>query len=1750
MKKYISILLSIIGVFVIVLSGTLAWQSVGQTARNITIGSGEVLRTIWLEKKENTTGEPVSGAVFYLYKYEDPDDPNNNTLLPVDGIPYITGTDGSFSIEKLLTAGKYCFIEETPPTGYIWTVDNAGKRITEYAFTVKNGEEQQKYLINAYDLALPREDGSLLLHNLVKNADGSPLTEEQKTLPFQYHIHFSCEGEVQYTLYPAGTVDPDDYQDGRIETETIGQYVVDAIKGTVQDGDTLYLRHGEAVIFHDLPDGTEYYITQDPVPAYVTETITPQGIIEEDKAQAIFINIYDPEKLTGTLVIRKNAVEGAEDNAMFSFLACVGGEEEQFSLCSGGEYRITDIPLGSTYTVTETDSGGYTAEIQTYSGIVQTTDTVILDFYNTPAEDGDGNLTIRKEIPDMDNSEDIFRFAVTIGEQEARIITLKDGESKTFTAIPAGTQYTVQETEVSGPYAPVIGPVSGCMNGGEDREIIVTMENRQQDTVGLLINKKVVNAPALQEGEKETEFHFSLQLDRPGNMVSGDGTVPLYAVRTEGQKEISEKISLPVRLCSAGNNTWYSGVQDFTLTADDAVRFIIPYGVMYTVKETVPENYTVSYSGNIHGTAVQSEEVTVTNTYTDPGDEPIQERIDIPVEKEWVDDSNAEGKRPETITVQLLADGETVKTVEISGEAGADRWKYTFMGLDRYKTDAAGQKTEIAYTVQEIAVPGYTSSVDGFVLTNTRSPAGPEVPEEITIAVRKKWKDDLDAGQKRPEQVLVRLRNTVTDQYLETQYLQQANDWQHTFTITDPVFGADGKPAYLVEEVMDDTVRKYYDASVGELQYAGGSEYTCDIVNTYRDNTEQETETVTITVKKYWEYAEFDPDRPESITVHLYADGASVESQRLYLRSAGNTDDEWIYTFDNNGEGYPKRNADGTEIRYTVLESGVSEEYVISSTRITDGEKEILAEITNTYRYREICGEKIWYNGIHTNTTDKIYLHLYRYQGDTETYLNRIEVTEGEDGRWLYSTGGLPVFDDAGNRYEYKIYEQAPEGYGYFLDEDNTIYNVHETDERRYVTVYGTKYWVTGGTPEAAALVKPVIVGLYANGELADQQIVGERKTESGGTDWTYAFASLPRFDENGRVIVYTVQELAGADGFICSVSGGLDEELDYRYDLKNVYSPRIDISGVKTWDHRTNPRSQWPAEIQINLYQNGVWYAQNTVTADDGWAYTFADLPQFDEGGQSYTYTVREVAVEGYLSAVDGYDIHNTFDPIITVHGRKTWEHRGLPVSQQPQSIVVKLLADGKLIDWDRVWKWDNWEYFFDGLPKYDENGREIVYEIEEEPIEGYRLERDRYDLHNVYDPKITISGTKIWDHRNNPTGNQPVYADVYLYADGQLVDEKRVTVEDAWRYSFADCPVYAEDGHEIVYTVGEAPVDDYTVTIDGYDLSNTYDPRVTIRGAKTWIHRENPKENWPAYADVYLYANGETVAQTRISAENGWEYVFEDMPGYTEDGIPIVYTIQEGVTEGYTAAVEGYDLINRYDSRTEVSGAKIWEHRDNPPENQPVSIVVYLFADGDLYLQTEVTAETGWKYTFQNLPKYNADGTEIVYTVDERTAEGYAKTIDGYDLINVYDPKITISGNKTWIHGTNPLTEQPDSLTVYLLADGELLRQSVITAETDWSYTFRDLPKYAADGTVIRYTIDECSVEEYTKEIVGLNLINTYKGDPDGDTSGDLPDIPQTGDDVNLFPWILIFILSASGAGILLYILWKLSDPRRKRK
>ena len=241
---------------------------------------------------------------------------------------------------------------------------------------------------------------------------------------------------------------------------------------------------------------------------------------------------------------------------------------------------------------------------------------------------------------------------------------------------------------------------------------------------------------------------------------------------------------------------------------------------------------------------------------------------------------------------------------------------------------------------------------------------------------------------------------------------------------------------------------------------------------------------------------------------------------------------------------------------------------------------------------------------------------------------------------------------------------------------------------------------------------------------------------------------------------------------------------------------------------------------------------------------------------------------------------------------------------------------------------------------------------------------------------------------------------------ADGTKVQEVEITAQDNWKYSFKNLNKL-KNGTEIKYTISEEAIPEYEISYDGYNVTNTYTPKViNVSGAKFWDDEGNQDGIRPEKVKIDLYADGELINSTETNEEKNWLYEFKNLPKYKDGGKEIVYTVDEAVVEGYTnKKIEGYNITNTHvPEKITISGKKIWNDNNNEKGKRPEKVVVNLFDGKTKVASVEVTAETEWKYTFENLPKYKNKGEEIKYTVIEEEIENYTSEVNGFDITNTY--------------------------------------------------------------------------------------------------------------------------------------------------
>ena len=779
-------------------------------------------------------------------------------------------------------------------------------------------------------------------------------------------------------------------------------------------------------------------------------------------------------------------------------------------------------------------------------------------------------------------------------------------------------------------------------------------------------------------------------------------------------------------------------------------------------------------------------------------------------------------------------------------------------------------------------------------------------------------------------------------------------------------------------------------------------------------------------------------------------------------------------------------------VEVTVADAGNGKLKVSKTIKKGDDTVDAIA-FENIYKgVIDISGSKTWNDADNQDGIRPASITVKLFANGTEAASQ--VVTPDEAGNWNYVFKNLPQYDAKG-KITYTVTESAVAGY----ETSVSGYNITNTHKPETLDITGTKTWNDSNNQDGKR-PKSITVNLLANG------IITDTKTVTADDNWTYSFTDLPKY-ANGQEITYTVSELTVP---------GYTTTIDDNYNITNSYTPgETSASVTKIWDDADNQDGIRPESITVALLANGTPTNKTvTLTAANNWTQTITGFPEKADG-EYITYTWTEVNVpEGYsLTGTSKNEtvttLTNTHTPELTsITGTKTWKDADNQDGKRPESITVNLFADGTKLKSQSV-SADadgNWSYSFTDLPKYA-NGQEITYTVTEDAVDGYTTESDGYNFINTHQPETTeITGTKTWNDANNQDGKRPESITVILLANGTEKTRQAVTADEVgnWTYTFKDLPKYA-NGQEITYTVAEEEVTDYTTTYDGSNITNSYTPgKTSATVTKIWNDAENQDGKRPESITVSLLADGKETGKTvTLSVENNWKQTISDLPEKA-DGKAIEYTwTEETLPEGYELTDNSKNgtvttLTNTYaPETTSITVTKTWDDADNQDGKRPESIIVNLLANGEIVASQTVKADEAgnWTYTFKDLPKY-ANGKEITYTVTEEAVEGYETSVDGFNITNTYTTETTeVKGSKTWNDADNQDGKRPESITVRLLANGEEKDSQTVTADENgnWTYSFEKLPKYEA-GKEIVYTVTEDAVADYTTEITGYDITNSY--------------------------------------------------------
>jgi pilin isopeptide linkage protein len=720
-------------------------------------------------------------------------------------------------------------------------------------------------------------------------------------------------------------------------------------------------------------------------------------------------------------------------------------------------------------------------------------------------------------------------------------------------------------------------------------------------------------------------------------------------------------------------------------------------------------------------------------------------------------------------------------------------------------------------------------------------------------------------------------------------------------------------------------------------------------------------------------------------------------------------------------------------------------------------------------------------NAEKTRPDDATYLaslHLYTSDGTGVTATPT--VVKNANNTWSVTYTGLPQYTSDGSTISYYVTQGTSAGYkapaysgdGHALA-GGTITNT--LADPTTVDISGTKVWDDFSN---AAKTRPSSVTLtLANDGTAATTGYEPVWTNTTGNTWTWTYTGLPKYDESGKELSWTVTETR-ATGYDAPDYGTGKASAGNGGTITNRLTDRHDsgtFSATISWDDFSDVDKVRPTTAQIK--------ASLTLTADGG---TSAAVPSVVDNGDN-TFTV-------------------TYDNLATYNA--------------DGSTVVYALTQGQVTGYDAP--------TFSGGGATVANGGTITNRLTDRHDSGtFSATISWDDFSDVGKVRPTTDQIKA---------SLTLTADgVGSSAVPTVVDNG----DNTFTVSYAGLPTYAADGTTISYLLSQSQVTDYdaptfsgggATVADGGTITNRLTDRHdsgTFSATISWDDFSNVDKVRPTAdqirASLTFTADGAASAAVPTVVDNGdntYTVSYDNLATHTAGGTAISYLLSQSQVTGYDAptfsgggatVANGGTITNRLTDRHDsgiFSATIAWDDFSNVGKVRPtvdeLKASLTLTADGAASSAVPTVVDNGdntFTVSYDNLATHTAGGTAISYLLSQSQVTGYdaptfsgggATVANGGTITNRLTDRHdsgTFSVTTKWIDNSDAEGKRPDdaaylaSLHLYTPGGTEVTATPnvVDNGNNTWSVTYTGLPQYASDGTSISYYVTQGTATSY---------------------------------------------------------------------
>ena len=563
----------------------------------------------------------------------------------------------------------------------------------------------------------------------------------------------------------------------------------------------------------------------------------------------------------------------------------------------------------------------------------------------------------------------------------------------------------------------------------------------------------------------------------------------------------------------------------------------------------------------------------------------------------------------------------------------------------------------------------------------------------------------------------------------------------------------------------------------------------------------------------------------------------------------------------------------------------------------------------------------------------------------------------------------------------------------------------------------------------------------------------------------------------------------------------------------------------------------------------NGAEPISTTTTAVD-WTYSFDNLPKYAVGeavgegevvdGHEYIYTVKEVKVDGFTTKYNGYDIINTYDRSADteVSVQKRWIDFGTNVTTH-SAITIELYQNNVLYDTVQLSDENDWNTTFVELPKYDANQQPFDYTVKEVAVAGYTT-----TILEVEDNKFVVTNTLMLGKPGEITVEKQTTGDKKPGNDVKFKFELQVQITrpegtnvlfDAMALSELDLGDAASNLNDAMDAVQASAMLVTSSSTYQYLLTEKENEFATEATALMGVKYEGTTTSAIKLAVApselseddyeYQYNLTKNIVETLVALSDEYkDYTLEDMLVALAGEIPL------DREDGYAVAMDMNAVTWLIDASRDYSYLVALEP-DAPATTTPSALQIFMngstspsaltyVADGDYYAVDfwlangekavfDIQATTGSAISYKIVetldPATEKDyvGTSIFDSVNNQTTSG---TAIGFVAYNENEPMSYLFTNN---YANNPYIPPVDPVDPVDPGD-----------DPDIEIEDPDVPLTDPEEPVIEIEDPDVPLIDVPGEEVEIDEPEVPLGDA-----------PQTGDNSNTIPFVVLMLAAACG-------------------